>query len=72
LQARCQPWFNEPHQEKNATATEALLGLAAAVKIFRDVVHVTMRWRRPAKAFHRTLVVALPARASLPAHWEIF
>jgi hypothetical protein len=31
---------------------EALLGLAAAVKIFRDVAHVTMRWRRSAKAFH--------------------
>jgi hypothetical protein len=57
--------------DKNTTVAEALLGLAAAVKIFRDVAHVTMRWHRSAKAFHWTLVVALLARASLPAHWEL-
>jgi hypothetical protein len=58
--------------DKNATAAEALLGLVAAVKIFHNMAHVTMRWRRPAKTFHRALVVALPTRVSSPAHWEIF
>jgi hypothetical protein len=58
--------------DKNATAAEALLGLAAAVKIVHDVAHVTMRWRCPAKRVHRTLAVALPARVSSPTHWEIF
>jgi hypothetical protein len=58
--------------DKNATATEALLGLAAAVKIFRDVAHVTMRWRSPAKRVHRAFAVALPAQVSSPVHWEIF
>jgi hypothetical protein len=46
--------------DKNATAAEALLGLVVAVKIFRDVAHVTMRWRSPSKRVHRALAVALP------------
>jgi hypothetical protein len=58
--------------DKNATMAEALLGLVAAVKIFCNMAHVTMRWRHPAKTFHRALAVALHARASSPAHWEIF
>jgi hypothetical protein len=58
-------------EDKNTIAAETLLGLAAAVKISRNVAHVTMRWHRSAKAFHRTLVAALLARASLPAHWEL-